>query len=275
MAFLTSSFHVSPILLLLLGFCVGTISGFYGIGGGWLITPVLNILGLPMSYAIGTSLVYVVITATFGTISHRKLKNVSFISGIIIGIAAIGGIVVGRKCLIFLETRGTTDSVIRVLYIIFLTSVGIYMILSNSVQKADSPDINQKRLLPPYLTVYRDTRTTIKVSFFLLVIIGVSIGVLNVTMGVGGGFILFPLFVYLFNFPVPIAVGTSLFSILVVVLQASSLYIISHHIDWVSVIFMAVMSIPGSFVGSQDDLPGVLLKGVKGVKKLFLRPFFG
>jgi uncharacterized membrane protein YfcA len=124
-----SSFHLSPALLLLAGFCVGTMSSFFGVGGGWLITPILHILGLPTPYAIGTSLVYIVITSVLGTVRHRKLKNVNFLIGIIIGLSSIGGILIGRQLILFLEPHGSVDTLVRILYMVFLSGTGIYMLL--------------------------------------------------------------------------------------------------------------------------------------------------
>jgi uncharacterized membrane protein YfcA len=242
-------FHISPILLLIIGFCIGTMSSFYGVGGGWLITPVLNILGLPMPYAIGSSLLLIMITSIFGTIRHRKLKNVSFSVGIIIGVTSLGGILIGKRLIMFLETAGAADVYVRILYMFFLSSIGGLMLFEN-MRKGQSLDMKMRVGFPPFLRVPRDETEDIPVSIPFLFFTGIGVGFLNSTMGVGGGFVLLPILIYLFKLPVTLSVGTSLFTILITGVQGATVYVLARRVNWMSVLFMTVTTIVGTFIGS-------------------------
>lgn len=242
-------FHISPILLLIIGLCIGTMSSFYGVGGGWIITPALNILGLPMPYAIGSSLLIIIITSIVGTIHHRKLKNVSFPVGIIIGVTSLGGILIGKRLIMFLETVGAADIYVRILYMFFLSITGGYM-LFQSRRKGQS--LNMKMIVgfPPFLIVPYDETEDTPVSIPFLFFTGIGVGFLSSTMGVGGGFVLLPILIYLFKFPVTLSVGTSLFTIMITGAQGATVFVLAKRVDWMSVLFMTVTTIVGTFIGS-------------------------
>lgn len=247
---LYSPFHLSPVLLLLTGFCVGTLSSFFGIGGGWLITPILHIIGLPTPYAIGTSLVYIVITAVFGTIRHRKLKNVNFIIGIIIGLSSIGGILCGRQLILFLERQGWVDTLVRILYMVFLSATGIYMLTEKTHKEVTQRGKKKGVAFSPVLHIENDLAHTMDISVPLLFLIGIGVGFMSSTMGVGGGFILFPLLIYVLGLPVTLAVGTSLLAVLIIGVQGATVYIASQRIDWSGVFYMTITTILGAYLGS-------------------------
>jgi uncharacterized membrane protein YfcA len=242
-------FHISPILLLIIGFCIGTMSSFYGVGGGWIVTPVLNILGLPMPYAIGSSLLIIIITSVVGTIHHRKLKNVSFPVGIIIGVTSLGGILIGNRLIMFLETAGTADIYVRILYMFFLTIIGGFMLFENR-RKGKSLDMKMRVGFPPFLIVPHNESEYTPVSIPFLIFTGIGVGFLSSTMGVGGGFVLLPILIYLFQLPVTLSVGTSLFTIMITGAQGAIVYVLARRVDWVSVLFMTVTTIVGTFIGS-------------------------
>ena len=250
MAFFSSAFHISPFLLLIIGFCGGTMSAFYGIGGGWLITPVLNILGLPMPYAIGTSLVYILITSIFGTIRHSKLKNISFIIGIIIGVSALGGILIGKRIILYLERQGSVDTYVRILYIFFLSAVGTYMLFEKKHNYKSAQNTKKRLIIPPVLHIRNNVNQVINISLITMLLIGFFIGFLQSTMGIGGGFVLLPILIYFLKFPVTLSIGTSLFSVLIVGFQGAAVYIVLHKIDWRSILYMIFTTIIGTYLGS-------------------------
>jgi len=237
--------EISYFVLLGLGLCVGIMSGFFGVGGGWLITPALNILGIPMPYAIGTSLVYILITSSIATIKHRKLQNVSFTIGLMTGLSAIVGIIFGEKLILYLERIGNVDPVVRIIYIVFLLFTGTYIILENKWNfKSFQKKI--KNPIPPVININIGKNKNQPISFFALVIIGCLIGFLQSVMGVGGGFLLFPIYVYILKLPVVMAIGTSLFTIFVASFSGGIGYILIHRIDYASLIYMAI----GTFIGT-------------------------
>lgn len=250
---INTDFGLSSVLLLILGFCVSVLSGFYGIGGGWLITPLLNVLGLPMPYAIGTSLVYIIIASAVGALRHRKLKNVNYAVGLITGISALVGIVFGEQLILYLEGIGLADTYVRFSYIAMLMGVGIFMFLEKMGKNDSSQsEKGRDRAIPPP-TVFSLAAGNPKKAFILsfkLILIGLFIGFLNSTMGVGGGFVLLPLFIYLVRLPVTVAVGTSLLAVLIAGFQGAIVYISAQRVAWPSVLFMSLGTIPGSLLGS-------------------------
>jgi uncharacterized membrane protein YfcA len=248
--FLSSPFDLNPLLLLLTGFCVGTLSSFFGIGGGWLITPALHILGLPMPYAIGTSLVYIFITSILGTARHRKLKNVSFLSGLIIGTSSIAGVLGGKRLILHLEKMGSVDTWVRILYMLLLTTVGLSMLISKRLRVDQAGGAPKKGTIPPFITVPVDTSSAMQISLPLLVAIGLLVGALSSTMGVGGGFVLFPLLIYALGFPVTLAIGTSLFSVLITGAQGAVVYMLAGKVDWSGILYLTATTVIGIFIGS-------------------------
>jgi uncharacterized membrane protein YfcA len=223
-------------------------SGFYGIGGGWLITPALNILGVPMPYAIGTSLVYIIIVSGLGTVRHRKIKNVKYNAGIIIGVSSILGIYLGKRLIMYFDQTGSADNFVRLFYIFFLFIVGTYMAVE---QKFGFKEKGGRSLtLKPSISIKIDEEVTIHISFWALALSGVVIGFLKSTMGVGGGFILLPILIYLVKLPVPVAAGTSLFTVLIAGFSGAVAYIMSNKIDWAVVLYLTVTSIAGTMLGA-------------------------
>ncbi len=258
MEFFVPMNDISPILLLLLGLCVGIMSGFYGIGGGWLITPALNILGMPMPYAIGTSLVYIVITSSLATIKHRKLKNVNFLIASITGLTATIGILTGKELIFYLKKLGNVDAVVRIIYVFFLAAIGLYMLFKNKINTSAKKNKVKNKEIPPFIYVRVNKQENIKISLYVLVFIGFFIGFLNSIMGVGGGFILLPLLIYVIKLPVILAVGTSLFTVVIAGFSGGIAYILSHSVDWASLVFMTATAIIGTTTGvwaTQKVLP--------------------
>jgi uncharacterized membrane protein YfcA len=225
-------------------------TGFYGIGGGWLITPVLNILGLPMPYAIGTSLTYIVITSGLGTFRHRKFKNINFSVGIVIGIAAIAGILLGSKLISYWEDQGSVDTIVRYIYIFFLALVGTYMIIEQNLRFRVQERRKQKGFALFRIQISIDSTKYSEISVLTLTVLGILVGFLKSSMGVGGGLILLPLLMYVVKLPVVLAVGTSLFAVLVSGVTGAALYILSGKIDWSSVIYLIITTLPGVYLGS-------------------------
>ncbi len=244
-----SNFSVSPVLLLVLGFSAGLMSGFYGIGGGWLVTPILNLAGLPMPYAIGTSLVYIIVNSTLGTIKHSKYKNVIYSLSLTIGIASILGVMLGKNLIFYLEKLNIADTVIRYIYIFFLLFESIYMLIEKKLKfNSNTKDNKIKKIFPPIIKV-KVNNDILKISFWKVLIIGILIGFLSSTMGVGGGFVLLPILIYIIKIPVNLAVGTSIFTTLITSLSGSVVYIMANHVDWRSLFFMIITTILGTTLG--------------------------
>src|SRR5512135_1159416 len=114
--------------LVLLGFTVGVIGGFFGIGGAFMVTPALNVFGFPMAYAIGTDMAHVAGKSIVATVKHRKMGNVDVRLGLIMVIFTAFGIESGATAIMWLEKIGKVGSVVRIVYILFLFSVSLFML---------------------------------------------------------------------------------------------------------------------------------------------------
>ncbi len=241
----------SFILFMLIGFCAGTTSGFYGMGGGWLVTPILNVIGFPMPYAIGTSLVYIVINSIVGTLRHKKFKNVNYLLGLLIGVNSIIGVLIGKSLISYMKKAGNVDVVVRYIYIIFLLSVSLYMLFERKIKskKLKRKSGRVKRELPPVIKIKVEGKIR-KISIWKLLITGILLGMLSSMMGIGGGFLLVPIYIYLIRVPVKVAVGTSLFTTLITSISGSVAYIFAGWVNWFSLIFLVATTIIGVFIGT-------------------------
>jgi len=241
------AYHASP-LLLLLGGCIGITSGFYGIGGGWLSTPILNILGLPMPYAIGTSLVYIVSNSILGTFMHKKLKNINYVLGLTIGFSSIFGVYMGKTFISYIGKSANADMILRYIYVVFLFLLSLYILFENKFKVV--PKSTKKKALSPLLHIKISDNSTLHISFWELFFIGILVGFISSIMGIGGGFLLLPILIYIMKIPVKLAVGTSLLRTLITGLSGGTLYILDKQVDYLSAIFLTLGTIFGVILGA-------------------------
>ena len=240
------TYHASP-LLLLLGFCIGITSGFYGVGGGWLSTPILNILGLPMPYAIGTSLVYIISNSILGTFMHNKLKNVKYVLGLTIGFSSILGVFMGKTFISYIGKSANADILLRYIYIVFLFAMSSYILFEKKFKFL--PKSKKKKSLSPLLHIKITDNSTLKISFWKLFFIGMLVGLVSSIMGIGGGFLLVPVLIYIIRIPVKLAVGTNLVAILVTGISGGTLYMLDKKVDYLSVVYLVLGTIIGVTLG--------------------------
>ncbi|MBI2438872.1 MAG: sulfite exporter TauE/SafE family protein [Lentisphaerae bacterium] len=207
---------VNGLALFALGFIVSVLSGFFGLGGGFIITPTLNIFGLSASESVGAGLAYIFGTSLISLLSHRQHGQVEWSLGLVIGLFLLLGVEGGKRLMIVLEGAGYAGATIRYAYIILLTGLGFFML-------ADA--IRSRRQTP----IYRDGQTAralfqrcqwapcitlkqsgIRLSIWPLAGLGLVAGVLAGLLGIVGGIFLIPVFIYLVGIPSLAAVGTSL-----------------------------------------------------------------
>jgi hypothetical protein len=210
-------------LLVLLGLLMGTMQGFFGVGGGWLATPTLNILGFPMVQAIGTGLAYTAGTGVVGSWRHYRLGNLRLRSAALIGVCGMAGVEAARRIVFALEAQGVLDAVVRLAYIILLFGVGTGTLWTVARQRrgrdggqhmADAPVTPLARwvqglALPPTVAVSESAA----VSVWVLGLVGLSVGFVAGFLGAGGGFIYVPLLVYVVGFSTRAAVAASLLAV--------------------------------------------------------------
>lgn len=214
---------VNAPLLVALGAAVGFISGLFGIGGGFLMTPVLVFLGIPPAVAVASEANHVAASSTSSVISYTRRKAVDFRMG---GVLASGGAVgsfLGVEVFRWLRLLGQADLVVSLSYLVFLGVIGALMLWESlgAILRRRRGDVAKPRRdrRPPWLyglpLKMRFPRSRLYISIIPPVLLGVFVGVLSAIMGVGGGFILVPAMVYVLRMPAGVVVGTSLFQIII------------------------------------------------------------
>lgn len=240
-----------------MGGFVGLLSGIFGVGGGFLMTPILIMIGIPPTVAAASDSNQIVGASTSGTLAHYRLGNVDFKMGILLLIGGVLGGTVGVQLIKILRHMGNADFLIQITYVVMLGFVGIYMFVESlqqlkGTEKAPShrPEKESRYALLlkklPWQT--RFERSGIELSILMPLGLGIFVGILAAIMGVGGGFIMVPIMVYLLRMPMHVVVGTSLFQILftcidVTIMQAST----NHTVDFV----LALILLIGSTLGAQ------------------------
>ena len=193
-----------------------------------MLTPLLNILGLPMRNAIGTGLVFSIFVSSFGSMKHYFAGNTIIKISLIVGFFAMIGVRISQPIVIYLEILNKADFYIRLTYIILLIGLGVSTLRKkqNSLHRLNNPKnkiIDTIKNLPP-LIKYENGH---KISLYLLIFIALFVGFIQGFLGVGGGIILVPKFILILNMKTHHAVGTSLFTILISSFFASYLYMLS------------------------------------------------
>lgn len=243
---------VNALLLLGLGGLVGLLSGMFGVGGGFLITPLLFFIGVPPSVAVATGANQIVASSFSAVLTHLKRRSVDLRMGLVLLIGGLIGSALGVWVFTYLRALGQVDLMVRVAYVLFLGIVGGLMFiesLRSMLRRGREAPVKRNhsgvhRL--PFKVKFRVSGLYISVIPPLLV--GVFVGVLSAIMGVGGGFIMVPAMIYLLGMPTKVVVGTSLFQILFVTAFTTLLHAVtSHSVD----IVLAVLLIIGGVVGAQ------------------------
>lgn len=215
---------VNAPLLVALGAAVGFISGLFGIGGGFLMTPVLVLMGVPAAVAVASEANHVTASSASSVIAYRRRRAVDFRMG---GVMAAGGAVgsfVGVEVFRLLRLLGQAELAVSLSYLIFLTVIGGLMLSESLGQvlraRRGEPLTKPLKARRPLLLYglpwrMRFPRSRLYISVIPPVLLGVFVGILSAIMGVGGGFILVPAMIYLLRMPAGVVVGTSLFQIVI------------------------------------------------------------
>ncbi len=244
---------VNALMLLGLGGLVGVLSGMFGVGGGFLLTPLLFFIGIPPSVAVATGANQIVASSFSGLLAHLKRKTVDFRMGGVLLAGGIVGATLGVMLFNYLKTMGQVDLLVRLFYVVFLGVIGALMFVESlrALRKSrrGGPPTRKKHNWVHGLPLKMRFRTSgLYISVIPPVLVGLSVGVLAAIMGVGGGFIMVPAMIYLLGMPTKVVIGTSLFQIIFVaafttVLHASTNYTVD--------VMLAVLLILGGVVGAQ------------------------
>ena len=270
-----SGIDVNLALLIFVGFGAGILSGFAGVGGAFIVTPALIILGFPANLAVGTSLAWVMGNAIVGAFRHRELGNVDMKLGLVILVAAMGGMEVGVRVLNWTKDAGLADEAVLSITICVLLLVGSYTMRESARRKRQLDKmIERKEELPPamresslsqklhrikLLPMLHFAKSDITISLWIILAIGFFIGMLAGIMGVGGGFIMVPILVYVVGLPSFMAVGTDLFQIIF----SAAYGCIRHTMSGNVIIFAAFVMLISSSIGVQYGV--VVTRYVRGL----------
>ena len=243
-------------LLLGLGLCVGFLSGLFGVGGGFLMTPILIFLGIPPAVAVSTQANQIVASSVSGAIAHWRRKTLDLKMGLVLIIGGIFGSVLGVQVFSLLQRMGQIDLVISLCYVLFLGVIGAMMLVESVAairRRNANPGARPRRRRKRRLIDALPLKTRFPVSGLYMsvippLLIGFFVGALAALMGVGGGFVMVPAMIYLLRMPTNVVIGTSLFQILFVtalttVLQAAQ----NQTVD----VVLAAILIVGGVIGAQ------------------------
>ena len=248
--------NVNILLIILLGIMVGGLTGLFGVGGGFLMTPLLIFLGIPPTVAVGTEAPHVLASSLSGAIAHWRRKNVDIKMGIFLLAGGIAGSIVGVNLFKILREFGQIDVIIQFLFLIFLGFIGLSMLFESAkttIKKYRTTSLIRTKLhqhswihgLPFKMRFHR---SKLYISTIPPIIIGFFVGVLSAMMGVGGGFIMIPAMVYILGMSTNVVVGTSLFQIIFV--TANSTFFQSYLNQTVDIVLASLM-ILGGVIGAQ------------------------
>ena len=246
---------VNAFLLLGLGGIVGILSGMFGVGGGFLMTPLLFFIGIPPAVAVATEANQIVASSFSGALAHFRRKTVDLKMGGVLLIGGLTGAALGVVVFNYLKSVGQVDLLVKLCYVVFLGIIGSLMFFESlrALQRAragDAPKYKRRQRgwmhSLPFKTRFRTSG--LYISIIPPILIGLFVGVLSAIMGVGGGFIMVPAMIYILGMPTKVVVGTSLFQIIFV----TAFTTLSHATTNYSVdIALAVLLIVGGVIGAQ------------------------
>ena len=244
---------VNAFLLLGLGGLVGVLSGMFGVGGGFLMTPLLFMIGIPPAVAVATGTNQIVASSVSGVLAHLKRKTVDLKMGCVLLSGGLVGAAAGVQLFAYLRSIGQVDLLVTLSYVVFLGIIGTLMLIESvgalmRSRRMAAPK-RKKHNWVHNLPIKSKFRTSgLYISVIPPVLVGFGVGVLSAIMGVGGGFIMVPAMIYILGMPTKVVVGTSLFQIIFVAAFTTLMHAWENHtVD----IGLAVLLIVGGVIGAQ------------------------
>ena len=247
-----------------LGFVVGLLSGLFGVGGGFLMTPLLIMFGIPPTVAAASDSNQIVAASASGTYAHYRLGNVDFKMGIYLLIGGVIGGTGGVQIIKILRMMGNADFLIKITYVIMLGFVGGYMFFESlqglragkaaavTVEKPKNRQSAYSRFIQSLPFQTRFDKSGIVLSPVVPLFLGSMVGILAAIMGVGGGFIMVPVMVYLLRMPMHVVVGTSLFQVLFTCIDVTIMQAYSNRtVDFVLALLLLIGSTFGAQIGAR------------------------
>ena len=253
---------INAFLLLGLGGLVGVLSGMFGVGGGFLMTPLLFFIGIPPAVAVATEANQIVASSFSGFLAHFRRKNVDIKMGFVLLVGGIVGAAIGVQVFALLREIGQVDLLVKLCYVLFLGIIGILMFFESLRAIRRSKNTSLKRPTKkrhnwihnlPFKAKFRTSG--LYISVIPPACIGFIVGILSAIMGVGGGFIMVPAMIYLLGMPTKVVVGTSLFQIIFVTAFATIMHATTNYtVDMALAVLLLIGGVLGAQVGTRIGL---------------------
>jgi len=253
---------VNAFTLLGIGGVVGVLSGMFGVGGGFLITPLLFFVGIPPAVAVATSANQIVASSVSGVLAHFKRKTVDLKMGLVLLGGGLVGSAIGIQIFNMLKAMGQVDLLVTLCYVVFLGIIGFLMLIESirAIKRAKGrpggrPE-RKKHLWVHNLPLKMKFRASgLYISAIPPIAVGVMVGMLGAVMGVGGGFIMVPAMIYLLGMPTKVVIGTSLFQIIFTAGFTTLLHAYTNHtVDVLLAFLLLVGGVIGAQIGTQIGL---------------------
>ena len=253
-----ANLSVNGLWIVALGALTGVLSGLFGVGGGFLTTPLLIFYGIPPTVAAASASTQVTGASVSGVLAHGKRKGVDYRMGSVMVGGGIVGAGIGALLFRLFSALGQIDVVINALYVVLLGSIGLLM-AKESVQvlrnRTSQKSVARRRHHPLVANLpwrWRFYGSGLYISPLAPALVGVVVGVLTMLMGVGGGFILVPAMLYILGMSANVVVGTSLYNILFVTIATTIMHsLTTRAVDIVLVTLLLIGSVSGAQFGSQ------------------------
>ena len=255
-----ANLSVNGLVIVGLGGLIGFLSGMFGVGGGFLTTPLLIFYGVPPTVAAASAASQVTGTSVSGVFAHTRRGGVDYLMGAVMVVGGVVGTFFGAGLFRVLQELGQIDTVINILYVIMLGAIGGMMgnesIQSLRAMKGGAPLPARRRRHHPVIANlpwrWRFYRSGLYISPIAPLLLGFVTGVLTMLLGVGGGFILVPAMLYILGMSASVVVGTSLFEILFVTMLATMMHALTTKaVDIVLAILLLLGSVSGAQIGAQ------------------------
>ena len=251
-------------ILMFLGLVVGFLSGMFGVGGGFLMTPMLILMGIPPAVAVASEANHILAASVSGFLAHMRRANVDFLMGFILLIGGVFGSIIGVFLLKYLLSIGQEKLFISLSYIFILVFVGLWM-LTESVSSIKKKYKGKKNKLHEHIWLHglpfkiKFRKSHLYISILPPIFIGLLVGILSSIMGVGGGFILVPAMIYILGMPTQVVIGTSLLQIVFVTTVSTIMHsYINQTVDVVLSSLLLIGAVVGAQIGTRTM---VLLRG--------------
>ncbi len=249
---------VNAFLLLGLGGMVGVLSGMFGVGGGFLMTPLLFFIGIPPAVAVATEANQIVASSFSGVLAHLKRRTVDLRMGTVLLVGGLTGAALGVQVFNTLKSMGQVDLLVKLCYVVFLGIIGGLMFIESlrAIRRSRKPGAAPKRRKHnwihalPFKMKFRTSG--LYISVIPPVLVGVFVGMLAAIMGVGGGFVMVPAMIYLLGMPTKVVVGTSLFQIIFVTGFTTLLHATTNQtVDMALAVLLLVGGVVGAQIGTR------------------------